>query len=108
MAVAELILWTYLDSLSATSPTLYRRSRGCTKFQQKTFQLKPKQKKNEFDKNGRMKPMLKFDFIALKHTVKLSQMKTELFQPFDFFFLMKMHPALSLTRAATYWLSEPN
>ena len=33
-----------------------------------------------------MKPMLKFDFIALKHTVKLSQMKTELFQPFDFFF----------------------
>ena len=57
-----------------------------------------------------MKPMLKFDFIALKHTVKLSQMKTELFQPFDdfFFFLTKMHPALSMTRAATYWLLEPN
>ena len=42
MAVAELILWTYLDSLSATSPTLYKRSRGCTKFQLKAVQLKPK------------------------------------------------------------------
>ena len=42
MAVAELILWTYLDSLSATSPTLYKRSRGCTKFQPKAVQLKPK------------------------------------------------------------------